>query len=83
MKFHDNIEIEVKSMKAKKFATQIDEKVLKDLKTYVSQTDRSISSVVSEAVAEYIQRARLRPAFKNAMNEVLEEHSELLKRLAK
>ena len=70
-------------MKAKKFATQIDEKVLKDLKSYVGQTDRSISSVVSEAVAEYLHRARLRPAFRNAMDEVLDEHSEILQRLAK
>ncbi len=70
-------------MKAKKFATQIDEKVLKDLKSYVIQTDRSISSVVNEAVAEYLQRSRLRPAFREAMDEVLNEHQELLKRLAK
>ena len=70
-------------MKAKKFATQIDEKVLKDLRSFVEQTDRSISSVVSEAVAEYIHRARLRPAFRKAMDEVLDEHAELLQRLAK
>ena len=70
-------------MKAKKFATQIDEKVLKDLKTYVNQTDRSISSVVSEAIAEYLMRSKLRPAFRSAMDEVLDEHQELLKRLAK
>lgn len=70
-------------VKAKKFATQIDETVLKDLKLFVKQSDRSISSVVSEAVAEYIHRAKLRPAFRSAMDEVLEEHSELLKRLAK
>ena len=70
-------------MKAKKFATQLDEKVLKDLKSYVSQSDRSISSVVNEAVAEYLQRSRLRPAFRSAMDEVLDDHAELLKRLAK
>lgn len=71
------------SMKAIKFATQIDEKVLKDLKSYVSETDRSISSVVSEAVAEYLQRSKLRPAFRSAMDEILDEHEELLTRLAK
>lgn len=70
-------------MKAIKFATQIDEKVLKDLKSYASETDRSISSVVSEAVAEYLQRSKLRPAFRNAMDEILDEHEELLTRLAK
>ena len=70
-------------MKAKKFATQIDEKVLKDLKDFVKAQDRSISSVVSEAVAEYLHRSQLRPAFRSAMDEVLDEHQELLKRLAK
>ncbi len=70
-------------MKPKKFATQIDEKVLKDLKTYAKATDRSISGVVSDAVKEYISKAQVRPAFRSAMDEVLEEHSELLKRLAK
>jgi hypothetical protein len=70
-------------MKAKKFATQIDAKVLKDLKTFAHQTDRSISSVVSDAIEEYIHRVRLRPAFQKAMDEVLDDHSELLKRLAK
>lgn len=70
-------------MKAIKFATQIDEKVLKDLKSYVNETDRSISSVVTDAVAEYLQRSMVRPAFRNAMDEVLEDHNELLQRLAK
>lgn len=75
--------IQIEIMKAKKFATQIDEKVLKDLKAYVNQTERSISSVVTEAVAEYLQRSKLRPAFRNAMDEVLDDHQELLRRLAK
>ncbi|WP_413580896.1 hypothetical protein [Bdellovibrio sp. HCB288] len=79
MKNHDKVMF----MKAIKFATQIDEKVLKDLKSYVSETDRSISSVVSEAVAEYLQRSKLRPAFRSAMDEILDEHEELLTRLAK
>ena len=70
-------------MKAKKFATQMDEKVLKDLKSYANETDRSISNVVTEAVAEYLQRVKVRPAFRSAMDEVLDDHSELLKRLAK
>lgn len=70
-------------MKAKKFATQIDPDVLKDLKTFAKQTDRSISGVVTEAVKDYISRAQVRPAFRSAMDEVLADHAELLKRLAK
>ena len=46
--------------KAIKFATQIDEKVLKDLKSFANQSDRTISSVVTEAVAEFIHRAKVR-----------------------
>lgn len=71
------------AMKAIKFATQIDEKVLKDLKEYTAQTDRSISSVVTEAVSEFLNRSKLRPVFRNAMEEILDDHEELLKRLAK
>ena len=66
-----------------KFATQIDETVLKDLRQYSKLTDRSLSSIVSEAVAEYILKSQLRPAFKTALEEVLNENEELLKRLAK
>lgn len=66
-----------------KFATQIDEEVLKDLKQFAKQTDRNISNVVTEAVAEYLQKVRLRPTFISAMDEVLNDNEELLARLAK
>jgi len=70
-------------MKAIKFATQIDKQVLADLKKFVKETDRSISGVVTEAVAEYLQKVRIRPLFRSAMDEVLQENDELLRRLAK
>lgn len=69
-------------MKLKKFATQIDESALRDLRAYAKSTGRSISGVVTEAVEEYLKRASVRPAFRSAMTEVLEDHAELLKRLA-
>lgn len=70
-------------MKAKKFATQIDEATLEDLRSYAKSTGRSISGVVSEAVEQYLKRSRVRPAFQNAMSGVLEDHAELLEKLAK
>lgn len=70
-------------MKQKKFATQIEESTLENLRAYAKSTGRSISSVVTEAVGEYLNRASVRPAFRSAMSEVLEDHVELLKRLAK
>jgi len=75
--------MKAKKMKARKFATQIDEKALEELRAYSKTTGRSISSVVSEAVTEYLKRASVRPAFRDAMSEVLEDHAELLKKLAK
>lgn len=70
-------------MKATKFATQLDEPTLAELRAYAKSTGRSISSVVNEAVAEYLGRARLRPAFRAAMDEVLKENADLLSRLAR
>lgn len=75
--------MKIEDVKPKKFATQIDEAVLKDLKSFAKKTDRSISKIVSEAVREYITKAQVRPAFRSAMDEVLDDHSELLRRLAK
>jgi len=70
-------------MKLKKFATQIDETVLEELRAYARSTDRSISGVVTEAVGEYLKKANVRPAFRSAMDEIIEDHAELLNRLAK
>lgn len=71
------------AMKATKFATQLDESTLAELRAYAKSSGRSISSIVNEAVGEYLGRAQLRPAFRNAMNEVLDEHADLLSRLAR
>lgn len=70
-------------MKLKKFATQIDETTLKYLRAYSKSSGRSISVVVSEAVGEYLKKSSVRPAFRSAMDEVLEDHAELLNKLAK
>lgn len=66
-----------------KFASLVDAKVLKDLRAFAEASDRSISSVVSEALSEYLSRSKTRPAFRGAMEEILVEHAELLQRLAK
>jgi hypothetical protein len=70
-------------LKPKKFATQIDEDVLIALKKYAHEADKSISRVITEAVSEFIQKRQLRKPFMSAMNEVLDDHAELLERLAK
>ena len=69
-------------MKSVKFATQVDIQVLKALRSFAEKSDKSISKIVTEALKEYLNKAQLKPAFKKAMDEVLEENKELLKKLA-
>jgi predicted transcriptional regulator len=66
-----------------KFSTLVDEAILSELKQYSEDTGKSISWLVNEAVTEYLERSRVRPAFLASMNRVLEKHSDLMRRLAK
>ena len=68
---------------AEKFASQLDEELLRLLREHAEATGRSISALLDDAVREYLQRAHVGPAFRSAMDEVVEDHDELLKRLAR
>lgn len=67
----------------KKFATQLDDDVLHQLRAFAKEQGRNISSVVNEAVEEFLSKRKVRPAFRDAMKSVLDENEELLERLAK
>lgn len=66
-----------------KFSSQLDRDVLAELREYARESNQRISSVLTEAVSSHLQRVRVRPVFRRAMDEILEENSELLSRLAK
>lgn len=70
-------------MKQEKFSTLVDDAVLAELKQYSQESGKSISWLVNEAVAEYLERSRVRPAFLESMNRVLDKHADLMRRLAK
>lgn len=65
------------------FATQVDEAVLREVRAAAKETGQSISKLVEDALVEHLRRVRVRPPFREAMEEVLDEHAELLDRLAK
>lgn len=69
--------------KAEKFASQMDRELLQSLRQHAEASGRSISTLLDEAVREYLERVHVRPAFRSAMDEVLDEHDELLQRLAR
>jgi hypothetical protein len=66
-----------------KFATKIDEPVLKDLRIYAKESKLNIADIVTAALSQYLQSVRVRPAFKSAADQIISENEELLKILAK
>jgi len=66
-----------------KFSSKIEKRVLDELRKYAEESKKNISVVLNEAVAEYLARARVRPAFVKASTTVIEEHEELLEKLAR
>lgn len=65
-----------------KFSSKIEKHVLDDLRRYAEESKKNISVVLNEAVAEYVAKVRLRPAFMDAATSVIEENRDLLKKLA-
>ena len=70
-------------MSSVKFSSKMDTKVLKNLRDHAEREGRTVSAVLTTAAQEYLERAAVRPAFRQATGEVLEEHADLLARLAR
>lgn len=66
-----------------KFASRMDRELLRALREHTEVSGRSISAVLSEAIREDLEWVKVRPAFRSAMDEVLDDHDELLQRLAR
>ena len=79
MKIHEMIA----NMGKKKFATQISQEVFRDLQAYVSESNRKISDVVDEAIEAHLKTVRVRPAFRSAAEQIINQHSKSVRRLAK
>lgn len=66
-----------------KFSTKVNKHVLSKLRSYAKRSNRKIALIVSEALAQYLERIEVRKAFITAADEVIAENEELLKELAK
>lgn len=66
-----------------KFSSQMREELLEELRKHASESGRTLASVLSEAAEQYLAREQIRPAFREATEAVLDEHAELLERLAR
>ncbi len=70
-------------MASVKFSSKMNPKVLERLRARAAQEGRTLSAVLTTAAEDYLERAALRPAFRKAESEVLDDHAELLARLAR
>ncbi|MCO6432036.1 MAG: hypothetical protein J5J00_14345 [Deltaproteobacteria bacterium] len=73
----------IDQMAKRKFSTKLSDEAIRELRGYAAESKRAIADIVDEAVLAHLRNIRVRPAFKHAVNEVIEQHAEALKRLAK
>lgn len=66
-----------------KFSSKIRPEVLEDLRRHASEAGRTLASVLNEAAEQYLARERVRPAVRDAAEAVMDDHAELLERLAR
>ena len=70
-------------MPAVKISSKVDEGVWDDLKRRAEESHQSISGVLTEAIAEYVQRRRVRPEVMDALKQSIAANERLGELLAR
>ena len=65
-----------------KISSKVDEKVWEDLRSTARETHQSVSGLLTEAIREYLQRRRIRPAVLKQLEQSVKENERLGKLLA-
>ena len=66
-----------------KVSSQVEESTWEDLKALAAESQQSISGVLTEAIAEYVQRRRVRPEVRSTLTESIDANRKLGEPLAK
>ena len=61
-----------------KFSSKLSPEAIEDLRDFAEESGRPLARVLDEAVREYLDRARVRPAFTAAAGAVLDAHDDVL-----
>jgi len=61
----------------------MNEDTLNELREYAKQENREISSLLTEAVKDLLQKKRVKPIFQDLADEAFDQFDEALKELAK
>ena len=66
-----------------KVSSKVEEKVWSDLKALAEESHQNVSGLLTEAIAEYVQRRRVRPTVLKHLEESIERNEELGRLLAR
>ena len=66
-----------------KVSSQVEEKTWEDLKALAADSQQSISGVLTEAIAEYVQRRRVRHEVRTALSKSINDNLRLGELLAR
>jgi len=70
-------------MAAIKVSSKVDEQVWGDLKALAEESHQSVAGLLTEAIAEYIQRRRVRPVVLEQLEKSIEKNEKLGELLAR
>lgn len=70
-------------MAAIKVSSKVDEEVWAELRAMAEESHQSVSGLLTEAIREYIQRRRVRPAVLRHLEESIEQNRRLGELLAR
>ena len=65
-----------------KISSKVDEAVWEELRQLARETHGSVSGLLTEAIAEYVRRRRVRPEVLEYLERSMDENEELGRRLA-
>lgn len=66
-----------------KFGAQMEADVLERLRVHAAATGQTLGWLLTRAVGQYLDQQELRPAFVTTAEVVMDEHADLLQRLAR
>jgi len=66
-----------------KISSKVEAKVWEDLRLLAKESHQNVSGLLTEAISDYIQRRRIRPAVLDHLTDSMNENEELGKLLAK
>lgn len=65
-----------------KISSKVEEKVWNDLKDLAHESHRNVSGLLTDAIADYVRRHRIRPEVLRHLDDAIEDNEELGRLLA-